>query len=73
MMDFLLRSIAAHLLDIVAAVCSYIAARYLLDLSTPEKDWRAVQRWRLFDIELRWYRGWEYFHQVRGMRILGRV
>lgn len=61
-----------HLLDIAVAIISYLAARWFLDMSTPAKDWKAFQRWWPFP-ELKWYRGPEYFHQLRGSRILSQA
>lgn len=76
MMQFLFRAIVERVLDVLAAIGSYLAGRWLFDISTPEKDKQEVQRWRFvqrFPLELRWYRGLEYFHQVRGARILAQM
>lgn len=70
MMEFVKRAIAEHFLAIVASALSYLLARWLLDLSTPEKDWEKLRRWWPGWPELRWYRGPEYFHQLRGTRLL---
>lgn len=70
---WLWRLLAEHTLEIAAAICTYIAARWLLELSTPKEDILTFWRWWPLDFELRWYRGLEYWHQLRGLRILEQV
>lgn len=67
--QWLYRLCAEHTLEIVASAITYIIARWLLEMSTPEEDWYEVRRWWPFPA-LRWYRGPEYLHQLRGMRLL---
>lgn len=71
MMFYLKKALLDHFLALVASAFSYLAARWLLDLSTPEKDWETFCRWMTyFEVDLRWYRGAEVFHQLRGARLL---
>ena len=73
MSRWLFRLCIEHTFEIVAAVITYVVARWLLDLSTPEKDYLIFYRWWPLEFELRWYRGPEYYHQLRGMRLLWQV
>lgn len=67
---WIMRVIVENSFELVVGVLVYLAARWLLDLSTPEKDYVLVYRWWPLAFELRWYRGPEYWHQLRGLRIL---
>lgn len=66
--------IASNLIEtiatIVAAVGAYIAARWLLGISSPEKDIAELLRWRIFNLDLKWYRGLEYIYQIKARRLL---
>lgn len=67
--------IMIELLHIVGTAIGVLLTRWLMGLSTPEKDmlWLEQQKWynRLF--RLRFYRGMEYAHQLKAGRILKRV
>ncbi len=55
------------------ALATLILTRWLLGMSTPESDLAWVDSWGIWSIldRLQWYRGLEYFHQLRAWRLLG--
>lgn len=69
----MLQAIVHSLTQIATAVIITILQRWLLELSSIEKDMRWLRRQALFQIVARakWYRGKELYHQWRGTRILG--
>jgi len=69
MYSFLL-IILEELIKLLAAVCTFILARWIYGLSTPEKDYRMVMSWKLFNLPLKFYRGIEAYHQLRGALLL---
>jgi hypothetical protein len=66
-------TIIIEALRVCFALATLILTRWLLGMSTPEDDMRWVDSWPLWDFlhRLNWYRGVEYFHQVRAWRLLG--
>lgn len=48
-----------------------LVTRWLLDLSTPEKDlkWLRRQHWYQQIARLKFYRGLEYFHQLKAWHV----
>lgn len=69
----ILTTIIEHTVQIISACCIYIAARWLLGISTPQKDIAEIQSWRIFQFDRAFYRGSEYMHQVRARNILERA
>lgn len=71
----MLESLINSLLQIGTALIITILQRWLLQLSTPEKDWCWFQRTRLYQAfqSAKWYRGLEVYHQARAYRLLGDV
>jgi len=59
------------MLELIAALAATLMTRWLLDLSTPRRDWRDLMATGWFD-HLSWWRGGEAFHQVRAWRLLKR-
>jgi hypothetical protein len=47
-----------------------LLGRWLYALSNPRKDYAWLLAQAPFAFSLRWYRGIELYHQLRGMRIL---
>lgn len=62
-------SLTENILQILSACAIYVAARWLLGISTPQQDYDEVMSWNLFQIETKWYRGLEYLHQIRARNI----
>jgi hypothetical protein len=60
---------AIHIAD---AIITLLLSRWLLELSTPEKDilWLKKQPGYQDFTRLKFYRGTEYMHQLRARRIL---
>lgn len=56
--------IIGELLTLGFALASAIFVRWLLDMSTPGKDWRWVKRQFAWVPNPRWYSAGEIFHQV---------
>ena len=56
------------LIEVAAAFLTLLAARYLYEISTPEKDLRRLRAF--FWYNPGWYRGLELHHQIRGWRLL---
>ena len=73
-MDILgmLKSIIENAVYVVAALIVTLFQRWLLGLSTPEKDKRWAEQTAFGNLlyRLRWYRGVEFFHQLRAKRLL---
>lgn len=67
-----IRTFIANLLALVESCLSLILSRWLLELSTPARDllWLQQQPAYWFLWRLRWYRGVEYFHQLRARKLL---
>lgn len=57
-------------LAVAVAWLSYLAARWMLDISSPEQDYREMLTWPIFNISPKWYRGMEFWHQVRAWKLL---
>jgi hypothetical protein len=58
-------------IHIVDAVITLLLSRWLLELSTPEKDMKWIKKQKIYQEykRLKFYRGMEYVHQVRAKRI----
>lgn len=63
-----------NLIDLASAVASLILSRWLLELSSPEKDlrWLRRQGWFEWLQALRWYRWPEYRYQLAFQRLARR-
>ena len=61
-----------NIMQISAAVVITLLQRWLLELSTFEKDWQWLQRQRIYSVivRARWYRGLEAYHQYKAYRLL---
>lgn len=59
-------------IQVVAACAITFIQRWLLGFSTYEKDKATFQKTRLYYLlnRLSWYRGREFFHQIRGTKLL---
>ena len=59
-------------LQIGAALIITLLQRWILELSTIEKDIRWLKRQRVYwwFVSARWYRGREVYHQARAYRLL---
>lgn len=68
----MLKSIAENVCYVIAALIVICLQRWLLGLSTPEKDRKWIEQTKLGStfLRLKWYRGLEFFHQMRAKRIL---
>lgn len=76
MMQYVRRLLIEHSFQLASAALAYLVGRWLLDLSTPEKDWAEFVRWwesLPSWSDLRWYRWPEYRHVLRGTRLLETV
>jgi len=71
-MRHLMLNMLENLLQVMAACAMYLAARWLLDISTPQKDLAELRTWELFRIDTKWYRGLEYMHQIRARNLLNK-
>jgi hypothetical protein len=62
-------------MQIGAAVIITLLQRWLLELSTVEKDlcWLKRQSFYWWFARARWYRGMEVYHQYKAIRLLGTV
>lgn len=64
------------LFQLAMACCVAIVQRWMLGISTPEKDihWlknQAIWRYLLVSWKIgKWYRGIELFHQLRGWKLV---
>lgn len=63
------KEVIEHVLQVVSATLCYLAARYLLDISTPQRDYQELLSMEVFNIDARWYRGPEYFHQLKAKKV----
>lgn len=67
-----IRTFITNLLSLVGTFASLILSRWLLELSSPSRDWIWLQQqpafWYVW--RLRWYRGAEFFHQLRARKLL---
>lgn len=74
-----IREVFTNLLEsamqIGAAIIITLLQRWLLELSTLEKDWRWFKRQPVYGwfVSAKWYRGREVYHQARAYRLLGTV
>lgn len=70
-----MQNIIENCLQIGAAVVIILLQRWLLELSTFEKDWRWVKRQAVYRwlSRARWYRGREIYHQYQAYRLLRAV
>lgn len=56
------------------AVATLLLSRWIMELSSPSKDWRTFQEWLdSMRFVWQWYAGREGFHQMRGLLILRRA
>ncbi len=65
--------ILQNILEMLAGIGTFIVARWILELSSPVQDLRmltAFFRYLPMYRAIRWYRGIEYIHQLRGVSIL---
>jgi hypothetical protein len=71
-MKELLLTICNNLFSLLCAAIIVFCQRYLLGLSTWEKDkrWLRRQKWYNTYERLRYYRGSEIIHQLRAYRLL---
>jgi hypothetical protein len=71
-MKSILTSCILTSIHIVDAVLTLLLSRWLLELSTPEKDIKWLKRQKIYQEckRLNFYRGMEYIHQVRAKRLL---
>jgi hypothetical protein len=69
-MNGILGSLLLEVVNIVGVTISTLIMRWLLGLSTLEKDIWWIKETRLWKImtRLQFYRGFEYIHQVRGQK-----
>lgn len=67
--------LAKNGMEIGVALATFLLARWLLEISTPEKDLLVLQRYytQVAGMNLSWYRGMEMYHQVRGYFLLRRL
>lgn len=65
-------SIITEMISIVGTTVATLIMRWLLNLSTPEKDrkWVVSQGWYRQVEKLKYYRGFEYGRQMNAKRIL---
>jgi hypothetical protein len=58
----------------LASLASAVCIRWIYNLSTPQKDYRAFKRFiasfEKIVARFEWYRGLEYVHQMRAKRLL---
>lgn len=73
MMSAFISIITENTIVCAFAFVQFLIARWMLELSTPEKDmrWLKIRCPVLF--RLRWYRGFELWHQWQGARMLKTV
>lgn len=64
-----------NVIALVGSIASLILSRWLLELSTPARDFIWLQQqpafWYVW--RLRWYRGTEFFHQLRARKMLASI
>lgn len=65
-------NILNNIMQISAAIIITLIQRWLLELSTFEKDWQWFTRQRIYGwfARARWYRGMEAYHQWNAHRIM---
>lgn len=70
---YAVRTFIAELITFSFAIASFVLARWIMELSTPQKDiaWVTGQPLWYELKRLRWYRGMEYIHQLRFKRLMG--
>jgi hypothetical protein len=70
-MKSILTSCILTSIHIADAVITLLLSRWLLELSTPEKDLKWLKRQKVYQDykRLKFYRGMEYIHQMRAKRI----
>lgn len=71
-MKDIVKEILIELLQLTSAFVTLVLSRWLLGLSSPEQDrrWLHRQPWYQTLKRLKWYRGNEIIHQLRGMYVL---
>lgn len=64
-------SIITEMISILGTTVATLIMRWLLNVSTPEKDrrWLISHGWYREVEKLKFYRGFEYAHQVRARRV----
>lgn len=70
MWHIIAKNIIETFFAIAAAIGAYAAARWLMGISTPKRDIAEMQTWRIFNLNLKWYRGLEYIHQLKARNLL---
>ena len=65
-------TILIELVSLVGTTIAVLLMRYLLMLSTPEQDyqWLQAQAWFQYLRRLRFYRGVDFFYQLRFWRMI---
>lgn len=71
-MQYMLNTCIIECIHMSGTIISVLVMRWLLALSTPEKDmiWLQGQTWYRNLSLLHYYRGVEYLHQIRARRIM---
>jgi hypothetical protein len=62
--------ILEEFLKLIAACLTFLIARWLYGLSTPEKDIAWLLSLDVLNVPLKFYRGIEVYHQLRGIALL---
>jgi len=70
-MSHIWTSFIIEVINVGGTLLAAIIMRWLLALSTPEKDfiWLKQQRWYKQLTRLKFYRGKEFFHQMRAWNV----
>jgi hypothetical protein len=65
-----IRCLIENGISLVATFLQCVIMRWMLELSKPKEDLKSVSDiWRYLK-ELSWYRGTEYFHQLKFWRVI---
>jgi hypothetical protein len=70
--DTNIANIVRNIIELAFAVGTTLVMRYLLEISTPEEDikWIKRQSFYIYISALKFYRGVEFLHQLRGRKLL---
>lgn len=69
-MNTILVTLIEEVIRASGQLLTLLLGRWLYALSNPRKDWLWLMSTKPFSFNLRWYRGIELYHQLRGMRLL---